>query len=268
MGRLNTVDKVGRVLDLFGPHAPEWGVSEVAARLAIPRSSAHALLASLADIGLLQWREGGRYRIGWRVIELAEVSRGTTDVSAAAEAVLQRLVRQYGETCHIAVRDRHAVLYLDKALGTHNITVQGARIGTRLESHCTAVGKTLMAFADDEIVDGFLASAPFRRYTPNTITDPETFRGALVEIRRSGVGLDLGEAVEDVYCAAAPIRDEFGQVVAALSMSSPISRFTKNREAYVAAVKAAAQEVSRNLVDSAAAGTGHDRDYPVVVTLD
>ena len=265
MATLNTVEKVGRVLDLFRRDAPEWGVAEVAARLEIPKSSAHALLSSLAAIGLLQWREGGRYRVGWRVLELAEVSRGMLDVRAAAEPVLQKLVTRYGETCHLAIRERFSVLYLDKVLGTHNITVHGARIGTRLECYCTAVGKTLLAYADDAEIDDFLATVPLKRHTVTTITTEPAFRAALQEIRSRGVGFDLGEAVDDVHCVAAPIRDEFGQVVAAISMSTPNTRFAKNRQAYTTAVKAAALEVSRALVDSSPPRHQDDPRYPSVV---
>lgn len=264
MATLSTIEKAGRVLDLFGTHASEWGVSEVAARLQVPRSSAHALLSSLADIGILQWREGGRYRIGWRVIELAEVRRRMLDVRAAAEPVLRGLVGTYGETCHLAVRDRHAVLYIDKVLGTHNITVQGAAVGTRLESHCTAVGKTLLAFADQGTLTAYLVTAPFPRHTSTTITTAEQFTHALEEIRRRGVGFDLGEAVDDVYCVAAPIRDEFGQVIAAVSLSAPDSRFHKHRATYTSAVKAAAMEIGRAVVDGSMADPVESLDYPRV----
>lgn len=267
MATLNTVDKVGRVLDLFSTTNPEWGVSEVAAKLGIPRSSAHALLASLAEIGILQWREGGRYRIGWRILELAEVRRGMIDIRAAAEPVLQRLVQQHGETCHLAIRDRHTVLYLDKLVGTHNISVQGARIGTRLECHCTAVGKVLLAFADSTVVDDYLATVTLSRHTPNTITEGDRFRRELDEIRSRGVGFDLGEAVDDVYCVAAPLRDELGQVVAAMSLSSPIMRFQKFRELYTRAIVNAAREVSRTLVDGPPARPDEGWDYPTTVVL-
>jgi len=226
------------------------------------------LLSSLAEIGLLQWREGGRYRIGWRVLELAEVRHRTFDVRAAAEPVLARLVAKHGETSHLAIRERYSVLYVEKVLGTHNITVQGAKVGTRLEMHCTAVGKVLLATADPGFVDEFLATTPMPRHTASTITDPDKFQAELAEIRgRGGIGFDLGEAVEDVYCVAAPIRDELGAVVAALSMSSPIHRFTRNRSEYAVSVRAAAQEISRALVDSAPSREPDTRDYPTVVKL-
>ena len=263
---LNTIDKVGRVLDLFRPENPEWGVSDMATQLGLARSSTHALLSSLADIGILQWREGGRYRVGWRVLELAEVRRRTIDVRAAAEPVIERLVRRHGETCHLAVLDRNTVLYIDKQLGTHNLTVQGARVGTRLECHCTAVGKVLLAHSDPSLLEDFLHTSGLRRHTSSTITTPQRFRQEMKDIQaRGGIGFDLGEAVDDVYCVAAPVRDELGQVVAALSLSSPVNRFVGHREEYAASVRASTAEISRAMVDRAPVGSDPDWDYPTTI---
>ena len=106
MAALQTVQKIGPVLDLFTVERPEWGVSEVAGELGVPRSSAHALLASLVDIGLLQCRARGRYRIGWRVVELNQALQGTVDVKSCAAPILQALSEKLGETTHLAVLER------------------------------------------------------------------------------------------------------------------------------------------------------------------
>jgi DNA-binding IclR family transcriptional regulator len=259
---LHTLEKAGRVLDLFQSDHPEWGVTDTALALEIPRSSAHALLSSLAEIGLLQRRDSGRYQVGWRVIELAEVTRQTADVRSAAAGALERLAAKHGETCHLAVRDRNHVLYVDKMLGTHNVTVQGARVGTRLDMYCTSVGKALLAYADAGMIETYLAHTTLRQLTPHTITHAGQLRANLEQIRTQGIAVDLGEAAEDLFCVAAPIRDDFGKVVAAISLSAPNNRFTRHREAYTASVKAAAAEISRALVDSHPGPAADEWDYP------
>lgn len=251
MATLNTVAKVGVVLDLFTTRRPDWGVSEVAAEMGVPRSSAHALLASLADIGILQWRSGGRYRVGWRVLELAEVHRRTLDVRAVSEPVLVDLVARFGETCHVAVLDKGYALYVAKALGTHNLRVQGAPVGARLELHCTAVGKVLTAYGDPTLVADYVDQARLTRHTAATIVDRDAFRVELAKVRSEGVGYDQGEAVEDVFCVAAPVRDELGVVVAAVSLSAPVSRFERHWSEYTRWVQHSATQISRALVDSA-----------------
>ena len=116
MAALQTVQKIGPVLDLFTVARPEWGASEVAAAIDVPRSSAHALLSSLVETGLLQLRSRGRYRIGWRVVELGQTLKGTVDVRSCASPILQDLAHKYGETTHLAVMERYRVLYVDKVL--------------------------------------------------------------------------------------------------------------------------------------------------------
>lgn len=257
---IQSVQKLGPLLDLFTADRPEWGVSEVAAALGLPRSSAHALLSSLADIGLLRCRRRGRYRIGWRVVELSEALRGTNEIQECAAPALDRLVERYGETTHLAVMERSRVLYVDKVLGTHNISVRGARVGARLEAHCTAVGKVLLAQHDDCTVRRMIAARPLRRLTASTITDPDALLKSLREIRDSGVAIDQGEAMADVHCVAAPVRDDLGFVVAAVSMSVPAHRFVPARAELTRAVQCAAREISRAVAESGEAAAPDTRD--------
>jgi DNA-binding IclR family transcriptional regulator len=247
---LQTVQRIGPVLDLFTVQQPEWGVSEVAAAIDVPRSSAHALLSSLVDTGLLQCRARGRYRLGWRVVELGETLRGTVDVRSCAAPVLERLVEKYGETTHLAVMDRWNVLYVDKILGNHNITVQGARIGTRLDAHSTAVGKVLLAQLEEIEVRRYLAMRPLRRLTPSTTTNPQALLDALAGVRSAGFAADLGETVSEVHCVAAPVRDDLGSVVAAVSVSVPATRFVQRRPQLERAVVGAAHEITRAIAEA------------------
>lgn len=245
MATLQTIQKIGPVLDLFTVGQPEWGVSEVAAAIDIPRSSAHALLSSLVDTGLLQCRGRGRYRIGWRIVELNQTLKGTVDVRSCAAPVLQTLSEKYGETVHLAVMERYRVLYVDKIVGNHVINVVGARVGAHLEPHCSAVGKVLLAYCDPIEVERNVTNKPLRRLTPSTITNPATLAQELRSVRSSGVALDSGEAVSEVHCLAAPVRDDMGVVVAAISMTVPASRFVPAQAEFKRAVVSAAADASR-----------------------
>lgn len=250
MATLHTLEKAGRVLDLFTRQAPEWRVWEVAGALDLPRSSAHALLSSLADIGLLMWRRGGRYRIGWRVMELSEIQRLTLDLRGTAQPVLEHLVDRYGETVQLGVREQYHVLYLDKFRGTHNVSVQGFPIGSRAAPHCTGLGKMIMAGNDPQEVRDHLARGPLKKYTEATITDPAAFLAEITTIRQQGYAYDQGETIDGLFCVSAPVRDDLGQVVAAISMSAPRDRFERFRTEYTKGIVEAAAQISRNLVDS------------------
>lgn len=267
MAGLTTVLKLGPLLDLFTLERHTWGVSEVAEALAMPRSSAHALLISLVEIGLLQTRGRGRYSIGWRVLELGEVLRSRTDLRTLAAPVLEDLVRSHGETTHLAVMDRKTVLYVDKVQGTHNIVVQGARVGARLEPHCTAVGKVLMANMDRARVEEHYADRQLQRYTATTITDLPALLTELDEVKKSGVGFDRGEQLEEIHCVAVPVRDEMGAVVAALSISVPVNRFAAKQAELITAARASATEIQRRITHAldqpadAVSGTPDVREF-------
>lgn len=261
MAPLQTVQKIGPVLDLFTAARPEWGPAEVAAALDAPRSSVHALLSALVETGLLQCRARGRYRLGWRVVELSHTLEATVDVRACASSILRRLAHKYGETVHLAVLERYRVLYLDKVLGNHMINVSGARVGARLEPHCSAVGKVLLAQCTAEEIGRTIADRSLRRLTPSTITDPTVLTRELRSVRRVGYAFDAGESVPDLHCAAAPIRDELGVVIAAVSISVPAGRFVPAQTELTSAVIAAGNQIS-NAVAHSIGSAQSERDDP------
>jgi DNA-binding IclR family transcriptional regulator len=258
---LQTVQKIGPVLDLFTVRHPEWGVSEVAVALGLPRSSVHAILSSLVDTGLLQTRSRGRYRIGWRVVELNETMRSTVDVRSLALPTLQNLVKTQGETAHLAVIVSGKVLYLEKVIGTHNLIVRGAHVGTQRDAHCSAVGKVLLA--GEKITDRHpVLTSPLRRFTASTIVDPRKLKAELDTVRTVGIAYDLGETVPEVRCVAAPVKDELGAVIAAISITVPITRFPQRQRELTAAVAAAANELSQKVAVNASDRWLEDDGWP------
>jgi len=259
---LQTIQKIGPVLDLFSTERPDWGVTEVAEAIGVPRSSAHALLSSLVETGLLQCRARGRYRLGWRIVELNETLCGTVDVRAVAYPVLARLAELHGETVHLAVLEHTRVLYVDKLPGNRQLTVAGVRVGAQLEPHCSAVGKVLLAHRSPDEVRRLLAGASLRRLTAATITSPAALTEELARVRAAGIAFDEGEAVAEVSCVAAPIRDELGAVIASISLTVPASRFNACRNEYRRAIKAAGLEVSQRLAGGAVPRLTVLRDDP------
>lgn len=244
---LQTIQKVGPLLDLFTVDRPEWGVSEAAEAIGIPRSSTHALMTSLVETGLLASPGRGRYRLGWRIVELYETMRAGIDLRAAASPVLVKLNEDTGETVNLGVLDRGEILYLDKIAGRQQVSVHGLRVGSRLEPHCSALGKALLAYTNPIEVDHILKAAPLKRYTERTITDPAALVRQLDEIRKAGVAFEEHEVVQDVACVACPIKDPYGATIAAVSLTAPAHRLQARRVELTKAVRAAAAEISRRI---------------------
>ncbi|TBH15457.1 IclR family transcriptional regulator [Thermus thermamylovorans] len=244
---LGTVQKVGEVLELFTRERPEWGVSEVAKALGLPKSSAHALLATLAQIGLLKRSREGRYRLGWRILALAQVLLYTSSWRQEARRAMEELVARFGETTHLAVLECGRVVYVDKLEGTRAVKVATTGVGVELPAHCSGVGKVLLAFRSWEEVESIVAERGMPAFTPNTITTLDELRTELQAVRERGYAYDIEEVVPELCCVAAPIRDHTGEVVAAMSLSVPFYRFQQLKEEYRRAILEATRAVSERL---------------------
>ncbi len=244
---LQTVQKAAEVLNLFSIERPEWGVSELAKALAFPKSSASALVSTMAEQGLLRRTSSGRYKLGWRVVALSQVLLSTTDFHIEARPVMEALIARFGETVHLATLEGGQVIYVDKLQGTRAIQVAVTGVGYRLPAHCSGVGKVILASRPWDEVGQILNSKGMVALTSHTITSPDIFKAELARVAAQGYAYDMEEAVEELCCVAAPIRDHRGDVVAALSLSVPAYRFQQAREQYRLAIIGATKQISASL---------------------
>jgi IclR family transcriptional regulator, KDG regulon repressor len=257
-GMLGTVGKASRVLDLFTNERPEWGVTETAAALEIPRSSAHDLLATLADTGLLRHVEGSRYRLGWKLLTLSSTVLDTSDVRTHARPVMRHLVTKLGATAHLAILDDSEVVYLDKLVPPDGLPVSISAIGRRLPPHCSAVGKILLAHQSRHAVASALERCGMRQYTERTVCSADRLAGELDRVRTAGTARDREGAVAGVCCHAAPISDA-GRVVAAISISVTNSAEDRLADRYDEIVRAAGIAISNRLTASGSRSAGFAR---------
>jgi len=243
---LGTVGKASRVLDLFTREAPEWGVTETALALKVPRSSAHDLLDTLAQTGLLRRVEGNRYRLGLKLLTLSNAALDSLSVRVQARGVMECLAQKLKATVHLATLDGTDVVYLDKvtAQGGPRIALSG--IGRRLPLHCTAVGKVLLAHQSPGTIGQTLDRLPLEPVTERTIDSIDALRLELASARRQGVAHDREGSVLGVCCHAAPIT-ESGRATAAISLSVPTAIERQLGERYDEIVCAAAVKISHRL---------------------
>lgn len=241
------MEKVGNVLNLFSFKCPEWGVSEVAKTLALPKSTTSEIMASLADQGLLRRTDEGRYRLGWRLFYLSQVMLDNTDFYIEARPVIYELVERWGETFHLTVLDEAQVLYVEKLQGTPAVQILLSRVGVRLPAHCSGVGKVLLAHRTWHEVTTLLEGQSLKPFTPNTITAFDRLAEELEQVRRQGYAYDHEEVVLGLCCVAAPIYDQNGHALAAMSISVPAYRFYPKEETYTTIILQAAQRISESL---------------------
>jgi len=244
---LQTIQKAGELLALFDRNHTEWGVREVATKLKMAKSSTHDLMSSLAKLGFLNKTEDNRYRLGWRLVTLSETLLATTELRQEAHPVMEELAVHYQETIHLAVLDDTQAVYVDKLEGRQAVRVELTSLGARLYAHCSALGKVLLAYSEEDEVRRIVQTAGLPRFTDNTITNEEDLLQNLVKIRKQGFAYDLEEILPDLCCVAAPIYDYSGNVIAAISMSIPAFRFRRSQTEYRDAVICAGRAISKRL---------------------
>lgn len=244
---LSTIIRAGRVLRLFDSRSPEWGVSEVALALKMPKSSAHGLLSSLAEIGLLQRATNGRYRLGWRLIAMGRLMLETAEFRGEARKQMAELVQQYRETVQLGVLEHNIVVYLDRIEGTNAVRADLTGLGAANYAHCTAIGKVLLAGVPWGEVHKTLERSGTPRLTAHTKVDLAELELELENVRRQGFAQNIEEAHEDVCGVAAPIHDYTGQVIASISIAVPKARFQRYELEYRDAVVRACRVVSRQI---------------------
>lgn len=245
---MQTLHKVMQILELFSKELPEWGVTGVSRELGFPKSTTSELMAGLTEEGLLRRTDGGRYRLGWRLFELNQALLDTTEFRTSARTVIEDLVESWKETVHLAVLDGVHAVCIEKLQPSPAVKILASRIGARIPAHCSGVGKALLAWDDWEKVSAAVSEGfenqTMPAFTDHTITTVEGLAKDLEGVRGRGYAYDLEETSLGLCCVAAPIRDSSGQVIAAISLSSPSFRFEEESDRYAGAVLEAARRIS------------------------
>jgi len=245
--RLSSVANALRLVKAFSDDDHELGISGLAKRLGLAKSTVHRLATTLVGEGMLeQSAEDGKYRLGLALFELGAMVRRRMDFTASARPFLRMLMEKTGETAHLAILDHGSVLYLITHESQQAIR-SSFNVGTRSPAHSTAIGKALLAFQPEEAVQAVIARG-LHPSTPNTLTDARTLRREMEAVRMRGYAIDDEESEIGLRSIAAPIRSDSGSVIAGISISGPVHRTTRKTllgwsQDLIAAADAASQRL-------------------------
>ena len=245
---LAAVARATQVLDTLGA-APggELGTSEISRRTAINAATVSRVLATLTAAGYVEHLpDSGRYRLGARVLQLANAVLARLDVRALARPFLEDLVDRHGETATLSLPAGDEAVTADFVPGRAGTVISVARVGRPSVAHATAVGKVMLAFGRDGVVAD--PDGPLTGYTSRTITDPAALRREVERIRLEGVARAVGEREPDLNAVAVPVLDARGDLAAVLGLQGPAARFTPDAmDVARPALVQAGREVSRAL---------------------
>jgi IclR family transcriptional regulator, acetate operon repressor len=246
MSRVQSIERAFAVLGALtdGP----IGVTEVADRAALPKSTAARMLVSLAREGAVEQIPGDtRYRLGPRIESLATGLVGTRSVIAIARPYLTELAATIGETAGLSMPEGDTMHYVDQVDSDHPVGVRDWT-GARIAMHAVSSGLAVLALWPPERIDAYLAS-PIERFTERTMIDPARLRTRLRRIRLEGHAWTTGEYAEGIASVAAAIANADGEVVAAVHVHGPSYRFPRSdrESALEVQVQGAATRIARSL---------------------
>jgi DNA-binding IclR family transcriptional regulator len=230
------------VLDTLA-EAGELGTNEIARRTGMTPSTVSRQLGTLAAAGLVERvATNGHYRLGLRIVQLANALLARLDVRSVARPQLEELVRATGETATLSVPGEEDAVTIDFVSGAHQIQPV-SRLGRPSVAHATSAGKVMLAFSGRS-----LPARPLRAFTPRTITDAKALAREVERVRVNGWARAVEEREPGLSAIAAPVRSSRGELEAIVALQGPSSRFDERAlKAAVPLVVACANAVSRGL---------------------
>lgn len=238
------IDKALVILETLNGGAQGKALAEIAGETGLPKTTVHRLLTIMQHRGFVDRTEGSGYIVGRKVISLGLAAAERDSLVTAAKPVLTILVEQTQETVQLGVLQDMQLLYVDRKEPA-DAAIRLARMPALLaELHTSAMGKAILAFSPEEMVERFLA-LPLARYTEHTITDPDKLREDLAEIRSTGLARVGQERYSGVVAIGVPILDAHGVAFAAVSVAGPAHRMDEDKCRIISAVlPPAARELS------------------------
>lgn len=243
-----SIERALSVLQYLGKSKRGFSISEIGRQLTIPKSSAHLILTTLERRGFLQRnRQTGRYHFGLQLVSLSRSAIENLDLREEAKPFLRSLMAETGLTVHMAVLERDEAVIIEKVEAPGLVRL-ASWIGRRLDVNCTGVGKVLVAYLPREEFEYLLRTKEFARHNSHTIISKSALRRELELVRQSGYALDNEEDEPGLCCLGAPVFDESGKVVAAISVAGTTSQIGADRVPMLARqVIRAARKLSRRL---------------------
>jgi DNA-binding IclR family transcriptional regulator len=227
---VQTIERTSSILDILGQSPQGISIRDLSEKIKLPKGTTHRLISSLAYFGYARQDPKTRnYSLGLRLMELGNLLLSQLDLRKEAEPFLYDLAERTKETVHMVFLDRGEIVYIDKVELDHNPSGlrMASRVGLRNPAHSSAVGKVLLSHLNEEELNLLIKEKGLPKRTENTITDRIQLKEHLKAVRTQGYAVDDEENERGIRCVAAPIYNEAGRALAAVSISGPAFRITR-----------------------------------------
>lgn len=227
---IQTIERMSVILDVLARSPKGISLGELSAKVSLPKGTTHRILSSLSYFDFVrQDSETRNYSLGFKLVELGSSLLEQINLRKEAEPFLHALSEKINETVYLAVLDGIEVVYIEKIEAyDDSIGLRAtSKVGQRNAANGCSLGKALLAPLPEQVLDKLIGEMPFIQKTENTITDPLQLKAHLQGVRARGYAIDDEESERGIRCIAVPIWNEVGLTVAAVSVSGPAIRITR-----------------------------------------
>lgn len=241
---IQVIERMMRLLDVLAQHPDPVPLKQLAQETGLHPSTAHRILGAMGQSGFVERSEAGIYRLGIRLLELGSLVKSRISLRETAMPAMVKLHTATGESVNLGIRDDDEIVYVERTSSGRAAVRVVHIVGARAPLHTTATGKLFLVEDGSEKVRDYARRTGLPASTPASITALPALEKELDKVRRHGVAFDLDEVESGVRCIAAGIRDDSGELIAGLSLSTPSERFSPD---WAPLVRDAADEISRAL---------------------
>jgi IclR family transcriptional regulator, KDG regulon repressor len=252
--RVQVLDRALAALAALAESSSDCSLAELCPALGLHKSTAHRLMMVLEQHRLVaKSPQTGRYKLGLRLYELGSRAIDGLDLRGRARPYLDQLQERFGETVFFCILDEGQVFYVEKVESQRSVRT-ACTVGSRAPAYCTAVGKAMLSELPEAELNAIVRRSGLKAITPNTITTLGRLRTELKTVRSRGYAIDDEEKEEGLRCVGAVVRAHSRKLSAAMSVSGPAFRMTKERVPEIGrALMEAASKLSAELGYQAAA---------------
>ncbi|MED1954178.1 IclR family transcriptional regulator [Brevibacillus centrosporus] len=244
--KLETGDRILKILECFTLDKPEWGVSELSEHLQVYKSVTHRALVTLENRGFVKQNPvNQKYALGIKLFELGMIVANQMNLRSIAKPIMEELCEQTNETVMLMIVDHLEGICIEKVESSQSVRYTSP-MGKRVPLHAGATTKILMAYLPEDSIRQIIANG-LQSYTKYTVCDPDELLRELAVIREQGYSISANDFSLGGMGIAVPIQDYTGNVVAGLSISGLELRMSKESDRLVWLCQQAAFEISKRM---------------------
>ena len=223
-GSIQVIERMMSLLDVLASTNDAATLKMLSQATGLHPSTAHRILAVMSNARLVERHENSTYALGIRLLELGNIVKSRISIGAVARPFMQDLHNRIGEAINLGIRDQDEIVYVERTSSGRSLVRVVYLVGGRAPLHLTSLGKLFLAAEGTQRVREYARRTGLPGKTPHSLTTLEGLEKELDKVRRHGIAYDDEEAELGLKCVAAPIHDDEGHVVAALSVSAPADR--------------------------------------------